>query len=303
MSNDNGQDVRCVLECRALNGERPAWDAARRRLYWVDIREPALHEFDPATGRDRSWEMPAWIGCYALTARGAHVALRTGLFALDFESGHLRFLAPSPFDPRRFNFNEGDCDRQGRFWAGIMYLPLRPGDQREDVPKTLPFWRYDRGDWHAGTLPVQTANSLAWSPDGRRMFFSDTDRKTIWVCDYDIARGAAENPRIHAEIGKEDGGGPDGVAMDRDGFLWCAVYGGGRLVRLDPEGRVERTVTMPVRFPTMPAFGGEALDTIFVTSANWSLSEEERKRHPLEGNLFAFDAPAPGLPATRLAEE
>lgn len=292
-------EVRCVLPAQALNGERPAWDADRRRLFWVDIREPALHEFDPVTGTDRHWEMPAWIGCYALTARGACVALRTGFHELDFETGHLSFLAPPPFDPRRFIFNEGDCDRQGRFWAGPMYLPLKPVDQAEQAPKSLPFWRYDTGRWHPGTLPVQTANSLAWSADGTRMYYSDTQQKTIWVSDYDIEAGLPSNIRPFARIEADDGG-PDGVAIDRDGFLWCAVFGGGRLVRLDPDGRIERSVTMPVRHPTMPAFGGADLSTLYVTSACWTLSPEQRRQQPLEGNLFAVEAPLPGFPATRL---
>ena len=308
-------DIACVLRPRALNGERPAWDASRRLLFWVDLREPALHAFDPATGRDRHWEMPAWIGCYALTARGAWVALRTGLHALDLERGHLDFLAPPPFDPRRFLFNEGDCDRQGRFWAGPMYLPLAPGDQVPDAPSALPFWRYEPGRadpdhsdpgrfapgrWIPGTVPVRTANSLAWSADGRAMLHSDTERKVIWISDYDTDAGLPSNTRVFAALEDEDGG-PDGVAIDRDRFLWCAMFGGGRLLRLDPDGRIERRVVMPVQYPTMPALGGPALSTVYVTSACWPLDPDQRAARPLEGNLFAFEAPCPGLPATRLA--
>ena len=296
-------DVACVLRPQALNGERPGWDAERQLLFWVDLREPALHAFDPATGGDRHWEMPAWIGSYALTARGAYVALRNGLYALDFEHGHLEFRAPAPFDPRRFLFNEGDCDRQGRFWAGPMYLSLSPGDQVPDAPRTLPFWRYDRGRWIPGTVPVQTANSLAWSGDGSRMFHSDTARKTIWVSDYDVAAGMPSNTRSFAQVEAPDDGGPDGVAIDRDGFLWCAVFGGGRLLRLDPDGRVERMVVMPVQYPTMPALGGPDLSTVYVTFACWPVDARDRADRPLEGNLFAFEAPCPGLPATRLADE
>ena len=293
--------IRCVLAAQALNGERPAWDAARKRLFWVDVREPALHEFDPVTGTDRHWTMPAWIGCYALTDTGAWVALRTGLFNLDFETGALAFLAPPPFDPARFMFNEGDCDRQGRFWAGPMYEKLAPEDARQTASKRLPFWRFEAGVWHAGTSPVQTANSLAWSADGTRMYFSDTEQKTIWTCDYDTILAEAGQPRIFAHLESPEGG-PDGVAMDRDGFLWCAIFGGGRLVRLDPEGRTERTVEMPVQYPTMPAFGGDDLATLYVTSANWSLDKAEREARPLEGNLFAFEAPAAGFSVTRLGQ-
>ncbi len=295
-------DIACVLRPRALNGERPAWDEERQRLFWVDLREPALHCFDPATGEDRHWEMPAWIGSYALTGRGAYVALRNGLYALDFEHGHLEFRAPTPFDPRRFLFNEGDCDRQGRFWAGPMYLSLAPGDQVPEAPRSLPFWRYGHGRWIPGTLPVQTANSLAWSVDGRAMYHSDTERKTIWISDYDVEAGLPSNTRRFAAMDDAEGG-PDGVAIDRDGFVWCAMFGGGRLLRLDPEGKVERTVVMPVQYPTMPALGGAALSTVYVTSACWPIDPERRASRPMEGNLFAFEAPCPGLPTTRLADD
>lgn len=294
----HGGEVRVAFAAAALNGERPGWDAERGRLYWVDVRAPALHEFDPATGQDRHWEMPAWIGCYALTEKGALVALRTGLHDLDFATGALRLIAAPPFDSRRFIFNEGDCDRQGRFWAGPMYVPLAPGDQSEEAPKALPFWRWTGAEWRPGTRPVQTANSLAWSGDGRRMFFSDTEQKSIFAAPYDPATGEAGAPELFARV-EADEGGPDGVAIDREDHLWCAVFGGGRLLRFRPDGTLERSVAMPVRFPTMPAFGGEGAGTLFVTSANWKLDADERRHHPLEGHLFALPAPVPGFPATR----
>lgn len=290
-------EVRCVLECHALNGESPVWDERRRRLFWVDIRQPALHAFDPATGADRCWEMPAWIGCVALGESGAAVALRTGLHALDLENGALRFLAPSPFDARRFIFNDGGCDPAGRLLAGPMYVPLAPVPS--DGPKTAPLWRYDDGGrWTALTEPVATSNGLAWSPDGRTMYHADTEQRTVWAYEYDQATGGAANRRVFARVDASDGG-PDGAAVDRDGFYWCAVFANACLLRFDPAGKLERRVELPVRYPTMPAFGGPALDTIFVTSATWPLPPEERPRHPAEGNLFALPAPVPGLPARR----
>ena len=99
-------DITCVLPAKALNGERPGWHADMRKLFWVDIREPALHAFDPSTGLDEAWEMPSWIGCYALTANGALVALRTGLYYFDIGTGALTLAAAAPFNPRRFIFND-----------------------------------------------------------------------------------------------------------------------------------------------------------------------------------------------------
>ena len=290
-------DIRLVLRANALNGETPAWCAARRRLFWIDVRAPALHLFDPATGRDQSWHMPAWIGCYGLTERGAIVALRTGLFDFTLDTGALTFVAPPPCDVRRFALNDGRCDPRGRLLIGTMYLPLPPGDQQPKEPHGTPLWRYDNnGRWHAVTPNVHTSNGLAWSPDGRTMYHSDTTARTIWAWDYDPQSGTPSNQRVFAHLADApNDGGPDGATVDREGFYWCAVYGAGALRRYDPAGKLEREIKLPVRYPTMPAFGGDRLDTLYVTSANWELSEDERRRHRDEGGLFAVAAPVPGL--------
>jgi sugar lactone lactonase YvrE len=171
-------DVRCVLESRALNGESPVWDDRRQRLFWVDIREPALHAFDPLTGSDQRWEMPAWVGCVGLGEQEVALALRTGLYVMDIGSGAMRSLASAPFDPRRFIFNDGGCDPAGRFLAGPMYVPLAP--EPKNGPQRAALWRYDGGErWTALTQPVATSNGLAWSPDGGTMYHADTEQRTI----------------------------------------------------------------------------------------------------------------------------
>jgi sugar lactone lactonase YvrE len=289
-------EVTRVLTAGALNGEGPSWCSERGRLFWIDVRAATLHLFDPATGQDECWAMPAWIGAYGLTEGGALVALRTGLYRFELATGALDFLAPSPCDPRRFFLNDGTCDPAGRFLVGAMYEPLAPGERQADAPRAAPLWRYDgAGGWEGLTDPVSVSNGLAWSPDGRTMYHADTKQRLIWAYDYDPPSGAVGGKRVFARV--EEGDGPDGAAVDRDGFYWCAVFGGGCLLRFDPAGRLERRVPVPARYPTMPAFGGADLGTVFVTSANNPLPPEERLRHPDEGALFAFPAPVPGLPA------
>ncbi len=293
---DQHTPAELVLRAGALNGECPAWDVRAKALFWVDIREPALHRFDPATRQDHAWELPAWIGCFALAEEGAVVALATGLYHMTPETGALVPWAHAPFDPRRFIFNDGRCDPRGRFFAGAMYLPLKPGDQ-SDGQKGSPLWRYDGdGRWTGVTDAVKTSNGLAWSPDGRTLYHADTDPKVIWAYDYDLDTGMPSNKRVFARVEVEDRqGGPDGASVDSDGFYWCAVFAEGCLLRFDPDGRLERRVPLPVKYPTMPCFGGDNLDTIFVTSANWPIPPGERSRHPDEGGLFALPAPVPGL--------
>ena len=300
------ETVRCVLRAGAITGETPIWSEREARLYWVDIQEPALHRFDPETGHDEHWTLPAWVGCYALgeDADGGTgrvlVALRTGLAWLDLGTGALAHAAAPPYDPRRFFANDGRGDPQGRFWFGPMHQPY------DDVPKggpdRLPLWRYDpaTGEYTAMTDPVGTSNGLAWSPDGRTMYHSDTDQKRIWTYRFHGDEGRLSDKRVFAEVWTPGFGGPDGGCVDADGYYWAAIFNGGRVIRFDPTGRIEREVEMPVQYPTMCAFGGPDGRTAYVTSASKPLSPDERERRPLAGALFSFEAPAPGLPAHRV---
>ena len=294
------QAVRIVLDTHAVNGEGPQWDDRACRLYWVDMRRPSLNIFDPVSGDNRWWEMPAWIGCFGLLEDGRlAVSLRTGLHLFDPADGSLTFIAPPPYDSRRFCFNDGGCDRDGRFLVGPMYHPLGPGDHRPDEPAEGPVWRYDgAGGWIGITAPVKIANGLAFSPDGWTLYHSDTSKKTIWACDYDPDTGEIENERPFARVEEGgDQGGPDGAVVDSDGFYICAVFGGGCLLRFDPDGRLERRLSVPARCPTMPALGGEGRATLYVTSASYPFGNE-RHDDPAAGSLMALEAPASGLPTS-----
>jgi len=297
-----------VDAAEAINGEGPRWDEQRKRLYWVDMRAPSLRAFEPASGRALSWEMPAWIGCFALVHDGrVVVALRTGLALFDPDDGSLASLAPAPYDQRRFCFNDGGCDRAGRFIVGPMYHPLAPGDCSPGAAREARLWRFCGGDNRAGDAagswvplelpPVRISNGLAFSPDGRTLYHADTPAKTIWACDYDAGEGAVENHRVFAHVDEGgDSGGPDGAVVDRDGFYVCAVFGAGCLMRFDPDGRLERRLPLPVRYPTMPAFGDDDLATLYVTSASFPHRAGRTDRSPAAGGLLALPAPVPGLP-------
>jgi sugar lactone lactonase YvrE len=287
-------DVQCVLRAGALNGECPRWRPEERRLYWVDMRAPALNWLDPETGEYQVWPMPDWIGCYAFTEDGGVVAaLRGGFYRFDPRCGALRRLADPPYDPQRFCFNDGGCDPAGRFVVGPLYAPKAA--QTRGETHAAPVWRYDRGGWRPVTPPVQIANGLAWSPDGRLLYYADTAQKTIWAVEYDPATAETGKRRVFATVdGGGDIGGPDGAVVDRDGFYICALFGEGCLLRFDPDGRLERRLPVPPRYPTMPAFGGDDLDLLFVTSASFPIPETERAAQPDDGALFALEAPVPG---------
>jgi sugar lactone lactonase YvrE len=174
---------------------------------------------------------------------------------------------------------------------------LGPKHGNPDVSEGAPLWCYD-GVAAMAPLPlppVKTSNGLAFSPDGRTLYHADTPTKTIWACDYDTATGAVENQRLFASVDEGgDAGGPDGATVDAEGFYICAVFNGACLLRFDPKGRLERRIELPVRFPTMPAFGGADRSTLYVTSAAYPA--KDAAAHPHAGALLAFEAPAPGLP-------
>ena len=293
-------DIRLELDAKALNGESPRWSVREQTLYWVDTREPALHAFDPVSRRDIAWEMPSWIGCQVLTETGALVALRTGLYEFQMKNASLHQLGLVPYDIRRFIFNDGGCDPVGRFLVGEMYLPLRPGDEKEHAPDRAPLFRYSpNGTWVDMAASVKTSNGLAWSPDGRTMYQSDTAAKQIYAFDYDVATGQASHRRVFANVETHSQKHrPDGAAVDRDGFYLCAVFGEGCLLRFDPDGLLERRIAMPVQYPTMPAYGGASLSTVYVTSATWMIDPDQRTSRPLEGGLFSFEVAMPGLETT-----
>jgi sugar lactone lactonase YvrE len=282
----------CVLDARARLGEGPVWDPREGVLYWVDIRAPALHRFDPASRSTRTWPMPEAIGSVALReAGGVLVALRSGLHVLDLDGGGLALVcAPEPDRPDN-RLNDGRCDRHGRFWVGSMHQQLRA--------PTGALYRVDP-DHTAHRLlgGITVPNSVAWSPDGRTLYFADTPTREIGAYPVDPASGVLGARRVFARV-PDDAGYPDGATVDADGYLWSAQWDGWRVTRYAPDGGVDRVVDLPVQRPTSCALGGERLDVLYVTSAAAGLGPAELARGPLAGGLFAVEVGVPGLPEPR----
>jgi sugar lactone lactonase YvrE len=261
-------------------------------LWWVDSRWPAVKRLDPQSGAVLMLVLPEVIGSIAFREkRGLVAATKSGIHFLDEESGALEARANPEAQLPENRFNDGRCDRQGRFWAGTMC------DVRRDPVGSL--YRFD-ADLSCTKLrnAIIIPNSLAFSPDGRTMYFADTNRHTIWAYDYDTANGHAANERVFADTGS---GRPDGSCVDAEGCLWNAEYGGWRLVRYTPAGKVDRVVEVPVANPTCCAFGGEDLGTLYVTTATQRLTPEDLARQPLAGSLLALRPGAKGVPEGRFA--
>lgn len=289
-------EVEPVLATRARTGENPIWSESERALYWIDIEQPAIHRFQPETGADDWWEMPCAIGGIALARSGAVVAaLRTGLARVDLASGRFETLCAAPYNPLRHRFNEAKCDARGRFWVGMKYEPLRSpdggGGGRDAAGPLHVFAGGGLTERHACAV---IANGLAWSPDSRTMYFSDSGKRTIWAFNFDPECALLSSQRVFAQFADADGT-PDGAAVDADGFYWCALYGGARIVRLSPDGRVDREIRLPVSQPTMCAFGDADYETLYVATAAHGVSPEDE---PLAGALFCVRPGVKGLPAS-----
>ena len=270
-----------ILDAGCQLGESPVWCPERELLLFVDISGRRLLKFNPASRALESCAIEEDIGCVAPSKGGGFVAgLRSGIWLLNEKGEKQRMLAANPEDSQVSRFNDGRVDGAGRFLAGTL-------DERKASRAAL--YRYDRRGLIRLTDGLITSNGLAFSPDGRTLYHSDTPRFTVYRYAYDASSGTAENRRVFVELKPtaSDRGRPDGAAVDAQGCYWTALYEGGRVQRYDPEGRLMSEHTVPVRNPTMPAFGGLGLKTLFVTTA--------RDATGSGGGLYAAEVDVPGL--------
>jgi sugar lactone lactonase YvrE len=279
-----------ALDVRAELGECPQWSIEEQALYFVDIKGKALHRFKPATREHCTTAMPEEIGCYGFRKGGGFIAgFRSGLWLLDVNGNRLEKLADNPEDQRTSRFNDGRVDPTGRFLAGTI-------DEPKDGGKAH-LYRYDRRGLAVLAGGLLTSNGVAFSPDGRTLYHSDTPTFTVWRYAYDPATGAATNKTlfVRLEPTKSDRGRPDGAAVDAEGCYWTALFEGGRIQCYSPDGHLLAEYPVPARCPTMVAFGGPDLKTLYVTSARSGRSEEELAALPHSGSLFSMRVDVPGL--------
>ncbi|NDP43454.1 MAG: SMP-30/gluconolactonase/LRE family protein [Aromatoleum sp.] len=280
---------RCVLDVKASLGECPLWSVAEQALYWVDINAPSLNRFDPATGRNTAMPMPESIGCFAFRRGGGFVvALRDGMWLARPDGTLETKIAAAPYDPAHHRYNDGRCDPRGRFFAGSM------NEARDAASAAL--MRLD-ADFTLtrvfGDLTI--SNGLAFSPDGRTMYHADTPTRSVNAYDFDVVTGTPSNRRPFAQWSGETDR-PDGGAVDSEGCYWSAFYRGAKVVRISPAGRTLAEYPVPAMCPTMCAFGGPDLTTLYVTTARQMREPDELARLPQSGGLFAMAVTVPGLP-------
>jgi len=274
-------------------GECPLWHPRENVLYWIDIDGCAVHRFDPARTRHEMWTMPCEPGCIAWCRDGGMlVALRSGLAILDTQSGALDFIAQAPYDPSVQRFNDGRCDAEGRLWVGSIHEP------RDRAGATL--YCVEKGKIRDTEKAVTTSNGVAFSADNHLLYHADTRGHKINAYAFDLATGALGEGGVLKQFSDdktaEYWGRPDGAAVDSEGAYWCAMFEGGRILRLSPSGEVLRIIETPMRCPTMLAFGGPEMRTLYITSARHNRSATELAEYPLSGVVLAYEAEVAGLP-------
>ncbi|MFO1252494.1 MAG: SMP-30/gluconolactonase/LRE family protein [Inhella sp.] len=278
-------------------GESPLWHPAEQALYAVDIPRRQILRWRSGQTEPEIWAQDAEPSCLALRAQGGLlVARRDGLFAFDPERGSSERLQPPPFDPTRQRYNDGKVDAAGRLWVGTI------DDAR--APEAA-LYRLDRDGAQRRAGGITTSNGLAWSPDGRWMYWADTKAHTVFRLGFDAEQGELGEaeawlrfpPRAPEQPLESYGGRPDGAAVDAEGCYWVAMFEGQRLLRLAPDGQLLQAVELPVRCPTMPCFGGADLRTLYLTTAREKRPAEELAAQPLAGAVLTLRAPVPGLPA------
>jgi len=285
-----------LVDGKHMLGEGVLWCDRTQRLFWTDILGATLWRYTPASGETHSWPMPERLATFALTNDDDRLllGLASQLAWFTFSTQVVTPICVVEADLPRTRLNDGRCDRFGRFVFGT----------KNDAPDLAPccsFYRLNT-DLTLEKLPLPSiaiSNSIGFSPDGHTMYYCDSPTRTIRCCDYETGDGIIGNDRLFADL-RQQPGVPDGSTVDRDGYLWNAQWGGYRVLRLAPDGGIDRIVEVPVAQPSCVALGGALLDTLYVTTARESLSAQALLAEPAAGGVFELRLTGSyGLPESR----
>ncbi len=294
-----------ITTVRNILGECPVWSAREKRLYWMDLIEPALYACSLDSREVRRWPMPEYLGGLALRGTGGLViGMQHGIVAFDPETGRSEDLAVFGEVGEAVRFNDGKCDSRGRFFVGNMKDPsILDGRLMEDEEKegagSIFVLETDRS-FHIRETGFTIPNGFTWNRDETILYLADSHENAIYAYDYDAASGTFSNRRLFAST-RDEPGVPDGACLDVEGCLWSARNGGSSVVRYRQDGTVASVIPLPVSLPTSVAFGGKNLETLFVTTATQGLSEAKLQSQPLAGTVLALDAGVRGMPVHHFA--
>lgn len=278
-----------VLAARARLGEVPIWDATENLLYWIDIYNYRVHQFNPATGKDKFFDVGDVVGAIAKAGDNRCIlALRHQLAFLDTKTGEVTPIIEIEAEAGLPNnrFNDGKCDSQGRFWFG----------SKSSKQAQASLYRYDSdGSLHTMEKGLTISNGLGWSPDQKTFYLTDSPQQIIYAYDFDLDTGNISNQRTVVNLNHESFY-PDGLTIDSEGCIWSAMWDGGCVIRFSPTGEEISRLQIPVPLVTSCNFGGEDLRTLYITTASVGLQQEEIDKIYYSGDLFALNTEVTGLP-------
>lgn len=284
-------NVQCIQQANAILGEGPVWDWRTGDVYWVDIRRGQVfrHALAHAT-QTGQWPFATRVGFVALTEQPGWLVVGAGMDVtlLDTESGRTHVLASLGSRPDH-RINDAAVDARGRLWVGTMMDDFFGPDEFRDGELC-------RVDAHGTVTRHGTyllPNGIGWSPDNAKMYVNDSFARKTYVLDFDLSRGGVGSPRVIFSAGPTDGL-PDGMSVDADGNIWCALWDGWAILKLAPDGTLIERYEMPVRRPSSATFGGPALDELLITSATVGFSSADYATSPLAGGLFRMKAGCTG---------
>lgn len=276
-------------------GESPFWSQRDCAWYWSDIPAGRIHRWHPATNGFTNWTLPEQTGCVVQHQDSQLViAAETGIFQLDPQSGATTRLADVQFPSAGMRFNDGRCDRAGRFWVTSFMM----SSNKQPIGSLYCYAQGILREVIAGGF--MTPNGMAFSPDNRTLYISDShaDVRKVWAIDFDLASGALGERRLFVDMATFKGR-PDGATVDTEGYYWVAGMDAGCIYRFSPAGALDRTVELPVRHPTMCSFGSSDMKAMFVTSLKRANVPTEQD--PLAGSVLHFTAGFCGIAETPFA--
>lgn len=283
----NASQFNLVFHNRCGLGEGPVWDADNHKLYWVDIDHHKVFHGDPATGTYQEYTFDVPITALGIRQKGGLIfATARGFAVWDQKSSAFQNLGEPEAGKPNARFNDGAVDRTGRFWAGTM----------TETDATSALYRLDM-DHHIQRMEqgITISNGMGWSPDNRYFYFTDTNQRAIYRYDFNPVTGEIQNRTIFATVAPGQGV-PDGLTVDQEGFIWSVRCGGGKIVRYNPNGKIDREIPTPVSSPTSITFGGDHLDELYVTTSASLINPALGLDDTQAGCTFQFYPDITGLP-------
>ncbi len=267
--------------------EGPFWSSEEQSIYWVDLGK-CLHCFNSDTRSHQSFSVDIPLTALARRSSGGWIiTAHSGIYFWNQESGELTQAAKLTDEKPEMAFNDSVIDRQGRLLTGTS------NSEKWDAPDGS-LYRLDiDGTFHKLDTGFATANGLALSPDGKTLYLTDMLHGLIYSYDYDIQTGQVSNRKDLIHIPK-DSGTPDGLTVDSEGFIWSAQHGY-KVVRYDPDGKMEREIRVPEELVTCLTFGGKQMNEVFITTAWWGFDKEKRRAQPQAGDIFRLETDITGI--------